>query len=84
MGKNKAFKNWLRRQMCNTGLSMRQCAEHIGVHPQQMSKWMLGFNLPNMTSFVRLCNVLAELTKQDKEKLYLDGISKIDISKFER
>lgn len=84
MVKNKAFKNWLRREMCSTGLSMRQCAENIGVHPQQLSKWLLGQNLPNMTSFVRLCNVIAELTHQDKQQLYLAGLSKIDTSKFER
>ena len=84
MVKNKAFKNWLRREMFSTGLTMRHCAEHIGVHPQQLSKWLLGQNLPNMTSFVRLCNVIAELTEQDKHQLYLAGISKIDTSKFKR
>lgn len=84
MGKNKAFKNWLRRECCNTGLSMRQCAAHIGVHTQQLSKWLKGHNQPNLTSFVRLCDVLAKLTGQNKQKLYLEGISKIDTSKFER
>ena len=81
--KNKAFKNWLRREMCSTGLSMRQCAAHIGVHPQQLSKWVKGENLPNLTSFVRLCDVIAELTKQNRSVLMLDGLRHIDTSKFD-
>jgi len=81
--KNKDFKNWLRRVVCSTGLSMRKCAEHIGVHPQQLSKWLKGENLPNISSYKRVCEVLARLTGQSEQQLYLAGLDKIDTSKFD-
>jgi transcriptional regulator with XRE-family HTH domain len=81
---NKAFKNWLRREVCSTGLSMRQVAAYIGVHPQQLSKWIKGENLPNLCSFKRLCVIIAQLTKQDVNELMLVGLSQVDITKFER
>jgi transcriptional regulator with XRE-family HTH domain len=81
--KNKAFKNWLRREVCSTGLTQRKCAEHIGVNPQQLSKWLKGENLPNISSYKRVCLVLAEITGQSKKDLYLAGLEKIDTSKFD-
>ena len=63
------FTKWIRRELLAMG-TMTDTARKMGTSPQQLCKWYQGRNKPNLVSFKRLCEVIA----QHKESIFPVGV----------
>jgi DNA-binding XRE family transcriptional regulator len=70
------FTKWIRRELLAMG-TMTDTAKKVGTSPQQLCKWYQGRNRPNLQSFKKLCEVIADYKEVPVEQIYIEALANI-------
>lgn len=53
------FKKRLKEEIINSGMTLKQIAEKVGVSPEMITQYYTTKKLPKLDTFCSLCNVLS-------------------------
>jgi DNA-binding XRE family transcriptional regulator len=70
------FTKWIRRELLAMG-TMTDTAKKMGTTPQQLCKWYQGRNRPNLQSFKKLCECIADYKEVPVEQIYIEALANI-------